>query len=115
MKRNNINLARKLRKKQTPQEVMIWARLRNRQFHNLKFRRQYTIDKYIVDFVCLDKKLIIELDGWQHKEKFCGDRESERAEILESQGYKIVRFWNDEVNNNIEGVFLKLGEIIEDL
>jgi very-short-patch-repair endonuclease len=55
---------RELRKNQTPQEIILWSRLRNRGLNKLKFRRQYSIGKYIVDFVCLDKKVIIELDGW---------------------------------------------------
>lgn len=59
----NTNKARSLRKKQTLQEIMIWARLRNRKFLDLKFRRQYPIGDYIVDFVCFEKKLIVEVDG----------------------------------------------------
>ncbi len=115
MKRKNINLARALRKKQTPQEIIIWSRLRNRQFHNLKFRRQYTIGKYIVDFICLDKKVIIELDGWQHKEEFSGDKEKKRTKFLQEQGYTVVRFWNNEINNNIDAVFFKLEEVLDSL
>ncbi|XLQ19783.1 MAG: endonuclease domain-containing protein [Candidatus Moraniibacteriota bacterium] len=115
MKSKNTNKARNLRKKQTPQETMMWARLRNRRFLDLKFRRQYPIGDYIVDFVCFDKKLIVEIDGWQHKEEFCGKKDDERTKYLELQGYYVVRFWNNDVNNNIDSIFLKLEEIVKNV
>ena len=107
--KNNI---RKLRKEATPQERIVWARLKNRQFNNLKFRRQYLIGKYIVDFLCLEKKLIIELDGWQHKEENQKKYDLERTQYLRNQGFKVVRFWNNDVNENLEGVFLKIEEFL---
>jgi very-short-patch-repair endonuclease len=106
----NLDKAKKLRKNQTPQEVIVWSRLRNRGFKNLKFRRQYPIGKYIVDFICLEKKIIIELDGWQHKEEKQERYDKERSKFLEKLGFRILRFWNNDVNNNLGGVFLKIEE-----
>jgi 5-methyltetrahydrofolate--homocysteine methyltransferase len=101
-------LVRELRRKSTPQEIILWSRLKGRKFNNLKFRRQHLVGKYIVDFICLEKKLIIELDGYQHKEKDQKQYDKERTKYLKEQGFEIVRFWNNEVNNNLEGVFLKI-------
>jgi very-short-patch-repair endonuclease len=109
---NILKRNRKLRKDSTPQEIIIWSRLRAKRFKDLKFRRQYLIGKYIVDFICLEKKLIIELDGWQHKEENQERYDKERTKYLERQGFKVIRFWNNEINNNLEGVFLKIEEFI---
>jgi len=108
--KQKIKSARRLRENQTIHESIIWSRLRNRGFKNLKFRRQYTIDKYIIDFICLEKNLIIEIDGWQHKENEKYDLK--RKQFLEKAGFKVVRFWNNDVNNNLDGVFLKIEEAL---
>ena len=102
--------ARNLRKNQTPQEIILWSRLRSRRFLGIKFRRQYPIGKYIVDFICLGKKIIIELDGWQHKEERQKRYDKERDKFLENKGFKMLRFWNNEVNSNLNGVILKIEE-----
>lgn len=112
MYNTSVSKAHFLRKKQTPQEIKMWARLRNRQFHKLKFRRQCVIGRYIVDFLCMENKLIIEIDGWQHNQEFSGINEIERTKYLEKEGYHIVRFWNNEIDQNINGVFLRLEEEI---
>ncbi|MFZ2975089.1 MAG: endonuclease domain-containing protein [Candidatus Moraniibacteriota bacterium] len=103
---------RNLRKNSTPQEIILWSHLRAKKFHNLKFRRQHQIGKYIVDFICLDKKLIIELDGWQHKEENQERYDKTRTEFLEKQGFRIIRFWNNEVNDNLVEVFIKIEEFL---
>ena len=108
----NLDKAKKLRKNQTPQEIIVWSKLRNRGFKNLKFRRQYPIGKYVVDFICLDKKIIIELDGWQHKKERQERYDEKRNEFLEKLGFRMLRFWNNEVNSNLDGVFLKIEEAI---
>ena len=108
----NLKNIRNLRKNSTPQEIILWSRLKNKNFKNLKFRRQYNIGKYIVDFVCLERKLIIELDGWQHKEENQERYDQKRTEYLERQGFKVIRFWNNEINNNLTGIFLKIEEFI---
>ena len=107
MNKMNI-LARNLRKNSTPQEQKLWNLLRNRQLKNLKFKRQYPIGEYIVDFVCKEKKIIIELDGSQHNFEENIKNDNERTEYLENLGFKVIRFWNNEIEDNIDGVILEL-------
>jgi len=99
---NLTNKARSLRKNQTDVEQIVWKHLRNRQLYNCKFRRQFPIDPYIVDFVCLELKLIIELDGGQHACRI--DYDNQRGLFLEQRGFKVIRFWNNDVIENTEGV-----------
>jgi very-short-patch-repair endonuclease len=87
--------ARKLRKNMTDAERALWARIRRRQILDCKFRRQQPLGDYIVDFVCLEKKLIIELDGGQHIEQ--EEYDSRRTHWLEEQGFRVLRFWNHDV------------------
>ncbi len=91
-----------MRKELTPAEQKLWAYLRGNKLNGVNFRRQHAIGNYIVDFVSIKQKIIIELDGSQH----LGQEESdtERTQYLESQGYKVIRFWNNQVINDIEGV-----------
>jgi very-short-patch-repair endonuclease len=100
---------KKLRKEATPQEIILWARLKNKQL-GCKFRRQHSIGKYVVDFYCSEKKLVIEIDGWQHKEQERYDEE--RIKYLESLELKVLRFWNNDVNDNLNGVILKIEEYL---
>jgi very-short-patch-repair endonuclease len=92
-----------LRKESTPAERKLWAVIRNDQL-GVNFRRQHAVGNYIPDFVCVQKKLIIELDGSQHLEQ--QEYDQERTNFLESLGYKVIRFWNNDVTNNIDGVIL---------
>ncbi len=105
-------LARNLRKNSTTQEILLWSLLRNRKLNNLKFKRQVPIGSYIVDFVCEEKKLIIELDGGQHNTPENLQYDKKRTEYLNSLGYKVIRFWNNEFDNNLEGVYEKLLEVV---
>jgi very-short-patch-repair endonuclease len=99
---NLLGLSRNLRTRQTDAENLLWRRLRGKQLAGVKFRRQHPIGKYIVDFVCLKKRLILEIDGGQHAlEK---DKDDERAKWLTAEGYHILRFWNNEVLENLPGV-----------
>ena len=98
-----LSRARALRKNQTDAESRLWRLLRNRQVAGAKFRRQVPIDKYIVDFVCMENKLIIELDGGQHAE--AKEYDEQRTRELEKRGFQVIRFWNHEVLENMEGVF----------
>ena len=109
------NLAKNLRQNQTQQEHILWNLLRNHKFHNLKFKRQQPLGNYIVDFICKDIKLIIELDGGQHNTKENILVDEERTKFLESKGYKVIRFWNNEIDNNLEGVYLELEKIFQEL
>ena len=106
-------LARMLRKNTTKEERILWQLLRNHQFFGLKFRRQFPIGKYIVDFVWKSKKVVIELDGGQHNEPENILLDEERTKFIENQGYKVIRFWNSDINKNISGVYDKLLEIID--
>jgi very-short-patch-repair endonuclease len=104
MHSESIQRARFLRKQSTDAEKLLWRYLRAKQLGNVKFRRQALIGKYIVDFVCFSRKLIIELDGGHHaqpKEKLY---DQQRDDWLQEQGFKILRFWNCDVLGNIEGV-----------
>ena len=109
---NKYTLARKLRKNSTKEELAIWSILRNRQFFNLKFKRQVPIGNYIVDFVCEEKKLIIELDGGQHNQPEEQEYDKMRTEFLNSKGYRVVRFWNNDINSNLAGVYEELSRLI---
>jgi very-short-patch-repair endonuclease/LmbE family N-acetylglucosaminyl deacetylase len=102
--------ANKLRKNQTPEEELLWKRLKNRRLAEFKFRRQAVIDSLIVDFCCFEKKLVIELDGSQHISNRPAD--FARDNYLKSQGFKILRIWNGEIKKDIEKV---LDKIIKEL
>jgi very-short-patch-repair endonuclease len=103
-----ITTARNLRKRLTDTERFLWLQLRARQIEGCKFRRQTPIGKYIVDFVCHEQRVIVEVDGGQHSENAKEDKI--RDKWLEEQGYIILRFWNNEVLTNIAGVL----EVIRD-
>ena len=94
--------ARQLRRNPTDVERLLWQRLRFWQVDDYKFRRQQPLGNYIVDFVCLQKKLIVELDGGQHADQMNYD--TERDVWLRHQGFTILRFWNNDVLKNIDGV-----------
>ena len=97
--------ARYLRKNLTEQERKLWNIIRNKQFYGYKFLRQYPIEPYIVDFVCREKKIIIEIDGGRHNESEEIEYDKQRSLFLSSRGFKVIRFWNNEIDNNIEGVY----------
>ena len=102
------HLAKNLRKNDTDLENKLWYAIRNRQIDNHKFRRQHQIDNYIVDFVCVEKKLIIELDGSQHAFKDNVEYDKLRKVNLEKKGYRVLRFWNNEIFENFDGVCEKI-------
>ncbi|WP_404336296.1 endonuclease domain-containing protein [Sphingomonas sp. MMS12-HWE2-04] len=81
-------------------ERKLWAHLRNRQLDGAKFKFQATIGPFAVDFVCADKRLVVELDGGQHNETV--DRP--RSDLIEAEGYTLIRFWNNDVAENLDGV-----------
>ncbi|MEO0031604.1 MAG: hypothetical protein RIS94_1362 [Pseudomonadota bacterium] len=94
-------IARKLRRNQTDAEARLWQRLRNRQIAGAKFTRQVPLGPYVVDFCCRPIKLVLELDGGQHADN---PRDLERTRRLEAHGYRVVRFWNNDVLTNTDGV-----------
>ena len=98
---------RRLRNEATHQEIILWSRLRRSQL-GYKFRRQHSFGRYIVDFFCSEKQLVIEIDGWQHGEPEGKHYDCERTRYLEEFGMKVVRFWNGDINGNLEGVILEI-------
>jgi len=101
---------RNLRRAQTPQEIILWARLRNNQTKH-KWKRQVSIGPYIADFYCWKKLLVVELDGSQHLDN--KEYDKERDVYFLNLGIKTIRFWNNEVNTNIEGVIKVIMEMLE--
>jgi very-short-patch-repair endonuclease len=99
---SRVPLARKLRRNQTDAERTLWFRLRDRRLDGLKFRRQMPIASYIVDFCCEAARLIVELDCGQHATSH--EEDAKRTAALEAQGYLVLRFWNDDVLKNTDGV-----------
>jgi very-short-patch-repair endonuclease len=111
-KKTSIQRARQLRNNLTDAEQKLWYELRGKQIKGYKFRRQVTIENYIVDFLSHDLNLIIEVDGGQHAENEIYD--NERTEFLKQRGYKVLRFWNNEVLGDLDAVLEKIyGEIGE--
>ena len=98
--------AKVLRHEMTDAEKKIWQTLRSRQTGGYRFRRQVPFGGFIADFVCHEAKLIVEIDGGQHDP--ASKREARRTSFLESQGYRILRLWNNEVMENPEGVQLAI-------
>lgn len=100
--------AKVLRLNTTPAEKRLWARLRDHRLGGLGFRRQHAIGPFIVDFVCREKKLVIELDGDSHANQ--PDYDARRTAWLEKRGYRVQRFTNDEVHRNLEAVLQAILE-----
>jgi very-short-patch-repair endonuclease len=94
--------ARALRRNMTDAERILWRSLRDRKMGGWKFRRQHPIRPFIVDFVCVERRLIIEVDGGQHASKVQAD--ASRSSYLRKKGYKILRFWNNQVLNESEAI-----------
>jgi very-short-patch-repair endonuclease len=103
------NYRKSLRNNLTPQEVKIWNYLKGKRL-GAKFERQHSVGPYIADFYCSKKKLIIEIDGSQHE--LNKEYDEERTRYLEMQGYRILRFWNNEVDSNVVSVISKIQECL---
>ncbi|MDH3768502.1 MAG: endonuclease domain-containing protein [Gammaproteobacteria bacterium] len=101
VKRMLTDIARQLRRNRTLAEHILWRELRYRQCAGCKFRFQHAIPPYVVDLVCLERQLIVEVDGGQHNEGV----DAARTEYLESKGFRVLRFWNNDILENLEGVF----------
>ncbi len=120
--KTSVYLARRLRKNQTESEKILWQQLRNRNFQNLKFKRQKPIEVrkfanekrfYIVDFYCFEYKLVLEIDGLYHKDYEAHDLN--REEELKLHGYHMIRFTNSEVKNELDSVLSRLSAFIVSL
>jgi very-short-patch-repair endonuclease len=104
--------ARALRQQMTDAERLLWRHLRNRELGGWKFRRQYPVGPYIVDFICPEKNLVIEVDGGQHSDDV--KHESQRSAYLNKMGYWVLRFWNNEVLQETEAVLEAIFAILAD-
>ncbi|MFN3233713.1 MAG: endonuclease domain-containing protein [Alphaproteobacteria bacterium] len=98
----SVERARNLRRNQTDAEKRLWCFLRNRQLAGFKFNRQVPVGPYVADFICRTEKLIIEIDGGQHA--FQKQADAKRTKYLAAKGYRVIRFWNNDVLKNTEGV-----------
>ena len=106
--------ASSLRKKSTEAEKKLWAKLRRKQFHGLRFRRQYPLGPYFADFVCLPARLIVEVDGAGHAEAEQVEYDERRTEWLVSQNFRVLRFWNIEIFENIDGVVARIDAVMRE-
>ena len=108
MNSNIYKLAKYLRINHTDAEKLLWGHLKARRLDGLKFRRQQPFGKYIVDFICFEKRIVIEVDGGQHSwEK---TKDEVRDKWLRKEGYRVLRFWNNDVLKNIDGVIKAISE-----
>jgi very-short-patch-repair endonuclease len=108
-----LDTAKQLRVDSTPAEKRLWEQLRNRQLEEQKFRRQAPIGPYIVDFICLERKLIIEIDGWTHSTEAEVSNDKRRTTYLESQGYKVIRFQNVDIKDGMDQVLMLIAEALK--
>jgi very-short-patch-repair endonuclease len=105
--------ARELRERMTEAETLLWQQLRGRRFQDFKFRRQRPLGPYILDFVCLQAGLVIEIDGGQHAEQQAYDQQ--RSVLIASHGLNVIRFWNHEVINETPAVLEKIWQTLQTL
>ena len=101
-----------LRNNATPQEIILWQHLRQRPL-GYKFQRQFSVGPYIADFYCHQKKLVVEIDGSQHNESEAKLYDKDRTNYFAAEDIKVIRFWNNEVNTNIEEVMERIRQILE--
>ena len=104
MHHRQVKRARRLRRAGTDAEKLLWQKLRSRRLGGAKFRRQAPIGPYIVDFVSFEHKLVVELDGGQHNAPEGRQHDLKRTAWLEDEGFRVLRFWNNQVLANLEGV-----------
>ncbi len=109
----HLGFAKELRKRSTLMEIKLWHQLRSRRFSGIKFRRQCVLGPYIVDFLSVEKKLVIEVDGGQHY--FQKEYDDIRTQFLHSLGYKVIRFWNNEIQYQFESVMEKIYQSLDSL
>ena len=107
---NPVNRRRELRRNQTAAERLLWGALRSRNFHGLKFRRQYPVGPFVVDFACPDRSLVIEVDGGYHD--FVERKDLSRQEFIESRGFMVLRFENAELENDLEVALVAIGRAL---
>ena len=106
--------ARALRRNVTDAESALWQKLRSKQLGDVRFRRQHPIGHYIVDFACVQGRLVIELDGGQHAQGEAPEYDERRTQYLQSEGWRVLRFWNNEVLVNLEGVLEAIHSALQE-
>jgi adenine-specific DNA-methyltransferase len=104
--------AKTLRKNLTDAEKWLWQRLRNRELAGWKFRRRHPIGRFVVDFVCIEKRIVVEIEGGQHAENL--EPDAKRSEYLKEKGYQVFRFWNDDVLQQGESVLNVILSFLEE-
>ncbi|MDO8560237.1 MAG: endonuclease domain-containing protein [bacterium] len=112
MQHHLVAAAKNLRRQLTPHEIKLWRLLRDRQCGDQKFRRQVPIGPFIADFCCLEKKLVVELDGGGHADPKASTDDQRRDEYFRNQGFSVLRFWNNEVDDNLESVYEQIFETL---
>ncbi len=111
-KLSTLEFAQQLRREMTPQERILWNQIRQEQL-GVKFRRQHPMGDYVVDFICLEKKLIIEVDGGQHFDEGAQQYDQMRTAYLMRTGHRILRFSNHDVTENLTGVLQTIADALE--
>lgn len=107
-----LEAARTLRKNMTDAEQLLWLCLRRKQLGGFRFRRQHPFEQYVLDFFCCEARLTVELDGGQHNEPDMRLRDEERTAFLKHHGIEVVRFWNNEVFSNLDGVLQPIYDLL---
>ena len=104
--------ARSLRRGMTDAERKLWSVIREKQLNGFRFRRQHPIGRYVVDFACPETGLVVELDGGQHQDQVAYDEQ--RVAFIENRGWRVLRFWNNEVLGNLDGVLTVIAETLDE-
>ena len=112
MQKPKVPFARRLRQRQTNGEAVLWDKLRAKRFHGLKFRRQVPLGRYVVDFLCVERRLIIEVDGDSHYQPGAQEYDRKREEYLRSLGFEVFRCGNREVRMFLQDVLTRLGQML---
>jgi len=111
--RDTRDFAKQLRHNQAPAEKLVWSELRNRRCGGFKFRRQVQIDRYIVDFLCIAKKVVVEIDGLTHEGR--ENYDAQRTQHIEKRGYHVLRFTNDDVYEDLDAVVEAVFECLSSI
>nr|WP_281415420.1 endonuclease domain-containing protein [Pelotalea chapellei] len=107
-----LKSARALRSTMTDAEQLLWYCLRRKQLSGFRFRRQHPVERFVLDFYCYETRLAIEIDGGQHNEPNAKYRDMARTEFLSCRGIQVLRFWNNDVFNNLEAVLQRIYEVL---
>lgn len=110
--KNKKVFARKLRREQTKPEILLWSAIRNRRLSGFKFRRQFPVSGYVLDFYCIEKKLAIELDGETHEFRY--EYDVERTKALNQLGIHVLRFSNEDIYKNLRGVLVDIEKFLNE-